>query len=65
LNKYTKVAEAKKEEKKTNPWDEANLLSNQKNEGVYITTVAEQRYIYREYTIRRARVCDKVSEGEC
>lgn len=30
------------------PWDEANLLSNQKNEGVYVTTVANQRYVYRE-----------------
>lgn len=32
-----------------NPWDEANLLSNQKNEAVYVTTVAEQRYVYRKY----------------
>lgn len=29
------------------PWDEANLLQNMKNEGVHVTTVANQRYVYR------------------
>lgn len=39
----------KPEEKKTSPWDEANMLQNVKNEGVHVTTVANQRYVYREY----------------
>jgi len=38
----------KPDEKKLNPWDEANLLQNMKNEEVHITTVAKQRYVYRE-----------------
>ncbi|ORY23214.1 hypothetical protein BCR39DRAFT_595631 [Naematelia encephala] len=38
----------KKEDKKLNPWDEANLLQNMKNEEVHVTTAANQRYIYRE-----------------
>ncbi len=31
-----------------NRWDEANMLQNMKNEAVYVTTAAEQRYVYRE-----------------
>ncbi|OXH24260.1 hypothetical protein J008_05878 [Cryptococcus neoformans] len=34
------------EKKKMDPWDEANLLQNMKNEGVHVTTVANQRYVY-------------------
>jgi hypothetical protein len=50
-------AAAKPEEKKLNPWDQANLLQNMKNEEVHVTTVANQRYVYREYrlTIRIAQ----------
>jgi len=36
------------EKKKINPWDEANMLQNVKNEGVHVTTVANQRYVYRK-----------------
>jgi hypothetical protein len=39
---------AKPSSKKLNPWDEANLLQNMKQENVHITTVAQQRYVYRE-----------------
>ena len=38
----------KEDKKKLDPWDEANMLDNQKNEGVHVTTVANQRYVYRE-----------------
>ncbi|WVQ82548.1 hypothetical protein IAT38_004677 [Cryptococcus sp. DSM 104549] len=43
-----KVAPAAKAaaEKKMNPWDEANLLQNMKNEEVHVTTAANQRYVY-------------------
>ncbi|KIR69437.1 hypothetical protein I314_00548 [Cryptococcus bacillisporus CA1873] len=37
------------EKKKMDPWDEANLLQNMKNEGVHVTTVANQRYVYRRF----------------
>lgn len=37
------------EQKKMDPWDEANLLQNMKNEGVHVTTVANQRYVYRGF----------------
>lgn len=37
----------KPDEKKVNPWDDANMLQNVKNEGVHVTTVANQRYVYR------------------
>lgn len=37
------------EKKKMDPWDEANLLQNMKNEGVHVTTVANQRYVYRGF----------------
>ncbi|WWD17811.1 hypothetical protein CI109_102254 [Kwoniella shandongensis] len=33
-------------EEKLNPWDEANLLQNMKNEEVHVTTAANQRYVY-------------------
>ncbi|WRT64207.1 uncharacterized protein IL334_001136 [Kwoniella shivajii] len=33
-------------DKKLNPWDEANLLQNMKNEEVHVTTAANQRYVY-------------------
>ncbi|KAK6905775.1 hypothetical protein I203_106606 [Kwoniella mangroviensis CBS 8507] len=36
----------KKDTKKLNPWDEANLLQNMKNEEVHVTTAANQRYVY-------------------
>ncbi|WWC58644.1 uncharacterized protein I303_101188 [Kwoniella dejecticola CBS 10117] len=36
----------KKTDKKLNPWDEANLLQNMKNEEVHVTTAANQRYVY-------------------
>ncbi|WWC86315.1 uncharacterized protein L201_001188 [Kwoniella dendrophila CBS 6074] len=36
----------KDKEKKLNPWDEANLLQNMKNEEVHVTTAANQRYVY-------------------
>jgi hypothetical protein len=50
-----KVVHAKmnEEKKKTNPWDEANMLQNVKNEGVHVTTVANQRYVYRKRRIPR------------
>ena len=41
-------AKMNEEKKKTSPWDEANMLQNVKNEGVHVTTVANQRYVYRE-----------------
>lgn len=41
-------AKINEEKKKTSPWDEANMLQNVKNEGVHVTTVANQRYVYRE-----------------
>lgn len=49
---FRKVAPklAKPNPKKLNPWDEANLLQNMKQENVHITTVAQQRYVYREST---------------
>ena len=45
------------EKKKTSPWDEANMLQNVKNEGVHVTTVANQRYVYRKsnVTLHRSR----------
>ncbi|OCF41804.1 hypothetical protein I317_04410 [Kwoniella heveanensis CBS 569] len=43
-----KPAAKKAEDKKLNPWDEANLLQNMKNEEVHVTTAANQRYVYRE-----------------
>jgi hypothetical protein len=43
-------AKMNEEKKKTNPWDEANMLQNVKNEGVHVTTVANQRYVYREHS---------------
>jgi hypothetical protein len=46
-------AKMKVETKKTNPWDEANMLQNVKNEGVHVTTVANQRYVYRECLMTR------------
>jgi hypothetical protein len=46
-------AKMKVETKKTNPWDEANMLQNVKNEGVHVTTVANQRYVYRECIMTR------------
>ncbi|KAK4689716.1 hypothetical protein P7C73_g385, partial [Tremellales sp. Uapishka_1] len=36
----------KPKEKKLNPWDQANLLQNMKNEEVHVTTAANQRYVY-------------------
>lgn len=39
----------KKETKKLDPWDEANLLQNMKNEEIHVTTVAKQRYVYRRW----------------
>ena len=45
---FRKVHKAlKPDDKKVNPWDEANMLQNVKNEGVHVTTVANQRYVYR------------------
>ncbi|ORX36005.1 hypothetical protein BD324DRAFT_651912 [Kockovaella imperatae] len=38
----------KKNDKKLDPWDEANMLQKQKNEAVHVTTVAKQRYVYRK-----------------
>ncbi|RSH92839.1 hypothetical protein EHS25_008285 [Saitozyma podzolica] len=45
---FRKVAPklAKPSPKELNPWDEANLLQNMKQENVHITTVAQQRYVY-------------------
>ncbi|WVQ70900.1 hypothetical protein IAR50_000425 [Cryptococcus sp. DSM 104548] len=41
------IPTATKEDKgKMDPWDEANMLQNQKNEGVHVTTAANQRYVY-------------------
>jgi len=40
-------AKMNEEKKKINPWDEANMVQNVKNEGVHVTTVANQRYVYR------------------
>jgi hypothetical protein len=55
VRRYNTQAAAKKADKKLNPWDEANLLQNAKNEGVYITTAAtNQRYVYRESAWGRA-----------
>lgn len=45
---HAKMNEVKK---KTNPWDEANMLQNVKNEGVHVTTVANQRYVYRTFPL--------------
>jgi hypothetical protein len=46
-----RVAHEKSKDKKkeVNPWDDANMLQNVKNEGVHVTTVANQRYVYREF----------------
>jgi hypothetical protein len=54
---FRKVAPklAKPTPKKLNPWDEANLLQNMKQENVHITTVAQQRYVYRESAAGTAR----------
>lgn len=49
-------AKMNEEKKKTNPWDEANMLQNVKNEGVHVTTVANQRYVYRKLRISSASV---------
>jgi len=46
-------AKMKEPKKKTSPWDEANMLQNVKNEGVHVTTVANQRYVYRECLVIR------------
>lgn len=46
-------AKMNEEKKKTSPWDEANMLQNVKNEGVHVTTVANQRYVYRGFTFFR------------
>jgi hypothetical protein len=43
------MRKAKKDEKKLGAWDNANLLQNMKNEMVHVTTVARQRYVYREW----------------
>lgn len=47
---FRKYVAAKKADggKKLNKWDEANLLQNMKNENVHVSTVANQRYVYRE-----------------
>lgn len=51
---FRKVHQAMKPDvKKPNPWDDANMLQNVKNEGVHVTTVANQRYVYRECPSRR------------
>ncbi|ODO11692.1 hypothetical protein I350_00476 [Cryptococcus amylolentus CBS 6273] len=39
-------AKTQGDDKKLDPWDEANMLQNQKNEGVHVTTAANQRYVY-------------------
>ncbi|CAD6571309.1 MAG: hypothetical protein TREMPRED_000238 [Tremellales sp. Tagirdzhanova-0007] len=36
----------KNKERHLNAWDQANLLQNMKNEGVHVTTAANQRYVY-------------------
>jgi hypothetical protein len=41
-------AKMKDVKKTTSPWDDANMLQNVKNEGVHVTTVANQRYVYRK-----------------
>ncbi|WVF70516.1 hypothetical protein IAT40_005306 [Kwoniella sp. CBS 6097] len=46
LCRRVKPASKKAEDKKLNPWDEANLLQNMKNEEVHVTTAANQRYVY-------------------
>lgn len=48
---FRKYVAAKKADdaKKLNAWDEANLLQNMKNENVHVSTVANQRYVYREH----------------
>ena len=47
---------AKPKDKKLNPWDQANMLQNMKQENVLITlpeqTRQDQRYVYREYAGR-------------
>lgn len=45
-----RVAHEKSKDKKkeVSPWDDANMLQNVKNEGVHVTTVANQRYVYRK-----------------
>jgi hypothetical protein len=49
-----RVVHAKMKEEKAvkNLWDDANMLQNVKNEGVHVTTVAKQRYVYRESPTR-------------
>ena len=42
------MQKVRKEEKKLGAWDTANSLQNVKNEAVHVTTVAKQRYVYRE-----------------
>jgi hypothetical protein len=49
-----KMALKKPTNKPLNPWDEANLLQNMKNEEIHVTTVAKQRYVYRK-RLSRAR----------
>jgi hypothetical protein len=43
---------SKDKKKEVNPWDDANMLQNVKNEGVHVTTVANQPYVYREFSWR-------------
>jgi hypothetical protein len=56
---FRKVAPklAKPSPKELNPWDEANLLQNMKQENVHITTVAQQRYVYRESAAGAGSTC--------
>jgi hypothetical protein len=49
--------------KKTNPWDEANMLQNVANEGVHVTTVANQRYVYRELTLLCSMMEQDIADG--
>ncbi|WVQ97404.1 hypothetical protein IAU59_004517 [Kwoniella sp. CBS 9459] len=46
LFRRVKPAAKQQEDKKLDPWDEANLLQNMKNEEVHVTTAANQRYVY-------------------
>lgn len=48
FRKYGRPAVVKPKSNEVNKWDAANNLQAMKQEAVLVTTVAEQRYVYRE-----------------
>jgi hypothetical protein len=48
FRKYGRPADSKPKPNSVNKWDAANNLQAMKQEAVFVTTVAEQRYVYRK-----------------